>query len=58
MELAGRRVGQVTSAAMSAMAGCGVAIGMIDGDAEDMDVQVRLPDGSAAPARVKDGFWL
>ena len=53
----GRRAGQVTSAAWSEMAGCGVAIGMIDLGAEDAALRVRLPDGRDLPARVRERFW-
>ena len=55
---AGRRIGQVTSAAVSPMAGCGVAIGMIDSGAGDAAAQVRLPDGRDVPARVRREFWV
>ena len=57
VEADGRRVGQVTSAAHSRAAGCGVAIGMIDVDA-GADASVRLPDGRSLPASIRREFWI
>ncbi|MDG3039989.1 dimethylsulfoniopropionate demethylase [Roseicyclus marinus] len=53
-----RRVGQVTSAAVSPDFGCGVAIGMVRMTHWDpgTEVMVETQDG-AFPARVRENFW-
>ena len=55
----GKRVGQVTSAAVSPDFGCGVAIGMVRMTHwdEGTEVTVETQDGSF-PARVREKFWI
>ena len=55
----GKRVGQVTSAAVSPDFGCGVAIGMVRMTHwdEGTEVVVETQDG-AFPARVREKFWI
>jgi dimethylsulfoniopropionate demethylase len=55
----GKRVGQVTSAAVSPDFGCGVAIGMVRMTHwdEGTEVVVETQDG-AFPARVRENFWI
>lgn len=55
----GKRVGQVTSAAISPDFGCGVAIGMVRMTHwdEGTEVMVETQDGPL-PARVHENFWI
>ena len=55
----GKRVGQVTSAAVSPDFGCGVAIGMVRMTHwdEGTEVTVETQDGTF-PARVRENFWI